>query len=198
MALNPRRQRFVEEYARDGNGAAAALRAGYSPKSAKVQASQLLTDPNVRAAVKQARARVQSHAEMTAVEVLKELALLACSDVRHYRMDPTDGHLTLAEGAPDHAMRAVSSVKLRVRMTPVKDGEPIVERDCEFRLWSKDKALELLAKHFALLIERHEVNLTEQHLIAVRTLSDLELSAFLQALDAKTPEVALRLIKGGG
>jgi len=35
--------RFVREYAVDCNGAAAAVRAGYSPRSAKVTASRLLT-----------------------------------------------------------------------------------------------------------------------------------------------------------
>ena len=44
-------QRFALEYAKDGNGAAAARRAGYSAKGAKQQASHLLTVPNVQAAV---------------------------------------------------------------------------------------------------------------------------------------------------
>ena len=40
--------RFVREYAVDCNGAAAAVRAGYSPRSAKVTASRLLTKANVQ------------------------------------------------------------------------------------------------------------------------------------------------------
>jgi hypothetical protein len=58
-------------------------------------------------------------------------------------------------------------------------------------------ALTNLAKHFALLVERHKVNITQQHLLAVRTMSDLELSAFLQALEREQPEVALKLLPGG-
>lgn len=41
--------RFVEEYLLDHNGAAAAVRAGYAPNSAKVTACRLLTRANVRA-----------------------------------------------------------------------------------------------------------------------------------------------------
>ncbi len=51
--MNPKRQRFCEEYAVDLNGAAAATRAGYAPGSAKVTASRLLTDANVRERVDQ-------------------------------------------------------------------------------------------------------------------------------------------------
>ncbi len=49
--MNPKRRRFCEEYAVDLNGAQAAIRAGYAPGSAKVTASRLLTDANVRARV---------------------------------------------------------------------------------------------------------------------------------------------------
>ena len=33
-ALNPRQDRFVDEYLLDGNGTQAAIKAGYSPKTA--------------------------------------------------------------------------------------------------------------------------------------------------------------------
>lgn len=51
--LSSRQARFVDEYLIDGNGAQAAIRAGYAPGSAKVAASRLLTSDNpVRKAVK--------------------------------------------------------------------------------------------------------------------------------------------------
>ena len=46
--MNPKRRRFCEEYAVDLNGAQAAIRAGYSPKTAKEQACRLLTNVHVR------------------------------------------------------------------------------------------------------------------------------------------------------
>ena len=46
--MNDRRTRFVQEYAVDLNGTAAAVRAGYAPGSAKVTASRLLSDANIR------------------------------------------------------------------------------------------------------------------------------------------------------
>ena len=56
MKYSYRQTRFVEEYLIDGNGAQAAIRAGYSARSAKEQASRLLTYANVRAAIDQKRA----------------------------------------------------------------------------------------------------------------------------------------------
>ena len=51
---HPRHRRFVLEYlATNLQGAEAARRAGYSPRSARIQASQLLSDPNISRAVEE-------------------------------------------------------------------------------------------------------------------------------------------------
>ncbi len=62
--MNPKRQRFCEEYAVDLNGAQAAIRAGYAPGSAKVTASRLLTDANVRECVDQLIVKRQERLEV--------------------------------------------------------------------------------------------------------------------------------------
>jgi hypothetical protein len=49
--LTPKERQFVAEYLVDRNGAAAARRAGYAAKSAKVTAARLLTKANVRMAI---------------------------------------------------------------------------------------------------------------------------------------------------
>ena len=41
------------------------------------------------------------------------------------------------------------------------------------------------------------ISLTETHLLAVRTMSDLELSAFLQAMEGQRPHDALRMLSAG-
>ena len=45
--LTPKQELFVHEYLKDQNGAQAAIRAGYSPKTAKVTAFQLLKHPHI-------------------------------------------------------------------------------------------------------------------------------------------------------
>jgi hypothetical protein len=54
-------------------------------------------------------------------------------------------------------MRAVSSIKRKTRIIPQKDGEPIIERELEFRLWNKPTTLTDLGKHFKLFTDRLEL-----------------------------------------
>ena len=78
--MNPKRQRFCEEYAIDLNGAQAATRAGYAPGSAKVTASRLLTDANVRARVDQLIVEYRERVEVSVdsiTELLREDRQLA-------------------------------------------------------------------------------------------------------------------------
>jgi phage terminase small subunit len=49
--LTAKQARFVEEYLCDLNATQAAIRAGYSPKTATVQGSRLLTNAKVAAAI---------------------------------------------------------------------------------------------------------------------------------------------------
>lgn len=51
MDLSPKQSRFIEEYLLDFNATQAAIRAGYSPKTARVQASQNLSKLNIRAKI---------------------------------------------------------------------------------------------------------------------------------------------------
>ncbi|MEK6804643.1 MAG: terminase small subunit [Nitrospirota bacterium] len=62
--LTPREQRFVEEYAIDLNGTQAAIRAGYSPKTARSIASEVLQRPAVKAATRKALPANESRLQM--------------------------------------------------------------------------------------------------------------------------------------
>lgn len=63
--MNPKQQRFVDEYLIDNNGAQAAIRAGYSIRTAREQASQILTKDSVRAYLKE---RSQSIADKLGID----------------------------------------------------------------------------------------------------------------------------------
>ena len=55
--MTKKQKRFVEEYLIDLNATQAAIRAGYSPDTAKSIGSENLTKPDIRAAVDKAEAR---------------------------------------------------------------------------------------------------------------------------------------------
>ena len=54
MELTPKRKRFVEEYLVDLNATQAAIRAGYSPRTANEQAARLMTYASIKQAVQAA------------------------------------------------------------------------------------------------------------------------------------------------
>lgn len=70
--LSHQHHRFVDEYLIDLNGSAAAVRAGYSAKSARVTASRLLTKANILEEVGKRFAAMQSRLEMNADDVRRE------------------------------------------------------------------------------------------------------------------------------
>lgn len=93
--MNPKQQRFVDEYLIDLNGAAAARRAGYSEKTANRMACENLTKPDIAAAIAAAQ---QNRSERTQVDsdwVLKRLHRDATADIAELfdeqgRMRPAD------------------------------------------------------------------------------------------------------------
>jgi phage terminase small subunit len=82
--LTPKQARFVEEYLIDLNGKQAAVRSGYSAKSAEVQASRLLRNTAIQAALGAAMQARSQRTEVTADRVVAELAKLAFADMRDY------------------------------------------------------------------------------------------------------------------
>ena len=70
--LSPKQKRFVEEYLIDLNATQAAIRAGYSAKTAKQQASRLLTNVDVVAAVALAKKERSEKTKIDAEWVLRQ------------------------------------------------------------------------------------------------------------------------------
>lgn len=155
--LSPRQALFVKEYLVDMNATQAFIRCGGDPAKAH-RASDLLRAPLVQQALKRALANRNARVGITADAVLHEMACLGLSSLEHYRIND-DGNVELVEGAPETAMRAVQSVKRRVRETYNKDTGHLVDRsvETEIKLWDKVKPLHLLAKHVGLQVDRVEV-----------------------------------------
>ena len=153
--LTEKQAAFVREYILDRNGTRAAIRAGYSPKSARVIASELLAQPHIWARVLSAQAQRAERVDVRSDKVLSEMALLANSDISHYRIDDF-GQVTLAPGAPEGAMRAVQSIKRKVRHIHHEGGDEEIIYDVELKLWDKPQPLKLLGRHIGLFPDRVE------------------------------------------
>ena len=72
-ALSAKRQAFVANYLLDFNATQAAIRAGYSPRSAPITGHRLLNDANVMAALTTGREKQAAQTKITQADVLKML-----------------------------------------------------------------------------------------------------------------------------
>ncbi|MDA1100430.1 MAG: terminase small subunit [Proteobacteria bacterium] len=152
--LSPKRRRFVDEYLVDLNAAQAAIRAGYSPRSARSGGPLLLRTPAVARAVAERQARISNHLFVTAERVVLEYARLAFADMRDYLHFAKDGDVLLDWSAmPEDATKAI----LEVTQDVYNEGRGAAQREVKrtrFKLHDKRGALDALAKHLGLFRER--------------------------------------------
>ena len=155
--LTEKQKRFCDEYLIDLNATQAAIRAGYSAKTADPQGVRLLGNVRVRAYVDERLAEQSKRTGITADRVLRELAKVGfanAQDIINF------GDATLKGDTVSDDTAAIMSVK--VKTIPTENGEG-VER--EIKLYDKIKALELLGKRFALFTDKIESDIPIQVII---------------------------------
>lgn len=147
--LTPKQQRFVDEYLVDLNATQAAIRAGYSQKTAQEQGARLLSNVMVQAAIAECMKAREQRTEITQDKVVKELAKVAFGDPRKV-MSWGPGGLKLKDSAEltDDDAAFVSEV-----------SETTTEHGGSLKLKTNDKlkALELLGRHLGMFKEKVEV-----------------------------------------
>lgn len=128
--ISAKQRKFVAEYLKDGNGTQAAIRAGYSEKTAAVQACDLLRKPNIQAAVQGRLAKVELRAE----DVVRELQGIAFANPDAKEAQPQEEMDAGPLGGWLERRRGGSSLRFEHKL----------------------KALELLGKHLKLFTEKIE------------------------------------------
>lgn len=154
VKLKAKQERFCQEYIKDGNGAQAAIRAGYAPKAAKQVASRMLTFANVKARIAELQGRLENKAVMARQETLEEITLLARTDIADY-LDIDDGGTIKVkpfDQMPKGASRCIRKIKEKrvIRQAQGDTEDMIMESTLEFELWSKPDALDMLGRHHEL------------------------------------------------
>ena len=154
--LTARQQRFVEEYLVDLNATQAAIRAGYSEKAARFTGSENLTKPNIAEAIQKHLKKRSRRTEVTADKVIAEYALVAFADMADYIDFNSAGNVVLDwSQMPEGATKVISEITQEEFVDGKgEDARPV--RRTKFKLHSKMSALNDLAKHLGMFIERHE------------------------------------------
>lgn len=155
MALTAKQQTFVDEYLVDLNATQAAIRAGYSEKTAAEIGAENLTKPNIAAAIQSAMDARSTRTEITADRVLTEIGKVAFSDIRKLFND--DGRLKHITMLDDDTAAFVSSVEIDTKR--IRSGENTefeAESTLKIKMWDKLAALDKLGRHLKLFTDKIE------------------------------------------
>lgn len=145
MKLRPKQERFVQEYLVDLNATAAAIRAGYSKKTAEVIGYENLRKPQIKEAIDKAIQTRNQRLEVTQDMVIIELAKLGFFDIRKL-FDENGKPLDISQLDDD---TAAALVGLDVQDVYEINGNEkmFVGYIKKYKMADKIRALELLGKH---------------------------------------------------
>ncbi len=147
--MTSKQSAFAREFTLDMNATQAAVRAGYSPRTANREGTRLLVLPAVKAEVDRLVAERAGRVDVSADDVIRDLAAIAFGDVRRLYRD--DGTLKpMAELTAEEAVMIAS-----VEVVEEKGGTVR-----KVRLRDKIRAPELLGKHLGMFADRHKHEVT--------------------------------------
>lgn len=143
--LTAKQKRFCDEYLIDLNATQAAIRAGYSPKTACEQASRLLANVKVQDEIAIEMAERSKRTGINQDRVLMEIAKMAFVNID----DVIDlDTAKVKQTATKEDLACIQSVKIK----PTEFG---TER--EIKLCDKKSNLELLGKHLGMFKDKVEL-----------------------------------------
>lgn len=141
--LNPKQTAFCHEYIVDLNAKRAAMRAGYSVKTAEVIGYQLLQNTLVAAKLEELRTKQQTRTGISADRALREAARLAFFDIR--KLCDASGNPIPIQDLDDDTAAAIQGLEL----SSEKDGEGFTTVR-KYKVADKNAALERVFKHLGL------------------------------------------------
>lgn len=149
--LKPKHQAFVDEFMVDRNATWAAIRAGYSQKTAYQIGHELLHREDVGGEIQRRINAASARSQLTVERVQEEIARLAFADPRKFFDDA--GNLKPIHELDDDAAATLASIENEELFEGAgKDRERIGTLK-KVKTWDKGRALELAAKHLGMVRE---------------------------------------------
>ncbi|EIM39504.1 bacteriophage terminase small subunit [Acinetobacter sp. HA] len=160
--LTPKQQRFVEEYLIDLNATQAAIRAGYSERTANEQGSRLLANVSVSGAIAEAQAKREERTQIDADYVLKRLVEIDQMDVLDIMDD--NGNVKPIKDWPKIWRQYISNIET----ISLEDEAGWLKK---IKWPDKVKNLELLGKHVSVGAFKDKVEHSGK--LEIQSISDL-------------------------
>lgn len=186
--LSPKQKLFVDKYVAYGfNGHRAAVDAGYSEKTADVQASKMLRIPKIKNYLAERIKYVITNTDELSIQLIEKLKIIAFSDIRDIMAWGAEGDVSLipSEMLSKETTYTISEVSTKPYLD--KDG---VAQAYAFKVKQVDKlkALEMLSR----FVELYEVNKdkdSEEELTASERLSKQQRTEKLLEIQNKLKDI---------
>lgn len=148
VGLSNKQTKFVDEYLIDLNATQAAIRAGYSKKTAKSIGQENLTKPDIQARIQERRKDAQERAEVTLDDVLKKYKRIAFTGMSRFIRINDEGEpvVDLSDCTPED-LDLLTEAQLEAFTE--NEGARQVRR-AKIKTMDRLKALETLGKHLGL------------------------------------------------
>ena len=148
---------FCEEYVKDFNQTRAAIRAGFSPRSAYNQGSRLMKKDEVAKKV----GELISERQMGPDEVKLRLADMGRGDMGDFLdVSSMAWQLDLPTAKEHNLTKLIKKLRQKTVTTISKDGTETETNTQEIELYDAKDALKSLGNHHKLFTEKHEVDLS--------------------------------------
>lgn len=145
--LNIKQMAFVREYLVDMNATQAAIRAGYSPKTARSQGERLLTNAAIRREVDAGVSDLAARVGLTAERILRERMRIAFFDPRKLLDD--EGNPKPLQELDEDTAAAIAGLEV-VQMTGSDETPGVISYVKKYKLAAKDTSLAALEKFVGL------------------------------------------------
>lgn len=160
--MTPKQLRFVQEYLLDLNATQAAIRAGYSKRTANEQGARLLAKASVAEAIAAAQARRADRTEINADWVLKRLAEEADADLADL-YDEKGDLLPVSEWPLIWRKGIVAGLEIEALFDGHGEDRRQIGYTKKLKLSDRIKRIELIGKHVGVQAFREQVGLSDPH-----------------------------------
>lgn len=155
QTLNIRQKAFVREYRKHGNATQAAKDAGYSPKTAYAQGSQLLKHPEIASQIARKDAENEAKSAFTIETWEKEILKLATADPRAFYDDR--GRLKPIHELDEATAATIASFEVLDKRVRGRNGKRQAATLSKVKTWSKTEALTLMGRRLGIYQDRMTV-----------------------------------------
>lgn len=146
MNITKKQQKFVDEYLLDLNATQAAIRSGYSEKSASRIAIELLNKTHVAEAIQKAQSKRQKRTQVTSDYVLSRLVEIDQLDVLDIVNEEMSGFKPLSQW-PKSWRTTITGIDVQEFFDYGEEGKELAGLVKKIKWPDKVKNLELIGKH---------------------------------------------------